>query len=58
MPVVSDDPNDPNTLTRRFGVKRFTIYRWQRAARAVLRAALERQNEREIDMSFLTSSIN
>ena len=23
MPVVSDDPNDANTLTRRFGVKRF-----------------------------------
>jgi len=54
MPISSDDPNDPNTLTGRFGVKRFTIYRWQRAARAILRAALERQNEREIDMSFLT----
>ena len=53
-PVSSDDPDDANTLTGRFGVKRFTIYRWQRAARAVLRAALERQNEREIDISFLT----
>jgi hypothetical protein len=56
LPVSSDDPNDSNTLTGRFGVKRFTIYRWQRHARGILRAALERQNEREIDMSFLTQA--
>jgi hypothetical protein len=54
LPVSSGDPDDPNTLTGRFGVKRYTIYRWQRTARAILRAALERQNERELDMSFLT----
>jgi DNA-directed RNA polymerase specialized sigma24 family protein len=52
-PVSSNDPAETNTLTRRFGVDRFKIYRWQRSARAVLRAALESQNEVEIDISWL-----
>jgi DNA-directed RNA polymerase specialized sigma24 family protein len=52
-PVSSNDPAETNTLARRFGVDRFKIYRWQRYARAVLRAALESQNEVEIDVSWL-----
>ena len=54
MPVSSNDPKDPNTLTGRFGVTRYVIYRWQAAARALLYDALEAQDECEIDMSFLT----
>ncbi len=53
-PISSDDPDDVNTLTHRYGVDRFTIYRLRRQARAILRAALERQTEREIDMGCLT----
>ena len=52
-PVSSSDPKDPNTLTGRFGVSRSTIYRWQDAARWTLYAALDGQDEREIDLSFL-----
>ena len=52
-PVSSNDPNDTNTLTNRFGVDRYKIYRWQRAARVVLRAALESQNEVDIDIDWL-----
>jgi len=51
--VSSSDPKDPNTLTGRFGVSRFAIYRWQDAARSVLYDALDRQNERDVDLSFL-----
>jgi hypothetical protein len=51
--VSSSLANDPNTLTGRFGVNRTTIYRWQDAARRVLYDALNRQNERDIDLSFL-----
>lgn len=56
VPVSSEDPA-VETLEHRFGVKRFTIYRWQRSARALLRAALKRQNERpNFDVSFLEGS--
>ena len=56
MPVSSSNPNDPHTLTRRFGVNRTTIYRWQNAARSLLYDALDRQGERHIDLSFLEFS--
>ncbi|HEY4302823.1 MAG TPA: hypothetical protein VGM82_00035 [Gemmatimonadaceae bacterium] len=52
-PVHSTDPNEQNTLTRRFGVNRKTIYRWQANVRSLLYHALNRQNERMIDLSFL-----
>lgn len=53
-PVSSNDPTDTNTLEHRFQVSRFTIYRWQRAARALLLAALQSQNERPgFDTGFL-----
>ncbi len=52
-PVSSSDPKDQNTLTGRFGVSRHTIYRWQDAARWRLYDALDRQGERDIDLSFL-----
>lgn len=53
LPVSSSNPKDPNTLTGRFGVNRYTIYRWQNAARSVVYDALDRQDERDIDLSFL-----
>ncbi|HEY4130928.1 MAG TPA: hypothetical protein VGM50_09945 [Gemmatimonadaceae bacterium] len=53
MPVSGASPKDPNTLTGRFGVNRYAIYRMQSAARAVLYDALDRQDERDIDLSFL-----
>lgn len=53
-PVSSENPNDPNTLVGRYKVRRQTIYGWQRAARALLWAALESQNERpDFEMSRL-----
>jgi DNA-directed RNA polymerase specialized sigma24 family protein len=52
-PVSSNDVNDTNTLTHRFGVDRYKIYRWQRAAQAILLAALESQDEVDIDVSWL-----
>src|SRR5437773_8501039 len=52
-PVSSKNPKDANTLTHRFGVDRYRIYRWQRYARAVLYAALGSQNEVEIDIGWL-----
>ncbi|HEY4304673.1 MAG TPA: hypothetical protein VGM82_09410 [Gemmatimonadaceae bacterium] len=51
--VSSTTPNDPKTLTGRFGVNRATIYRWQNTARCMLYDALDRQDERDIDLSFL-----
>jgi hypothetical protein len=51
--VSSSNPRDPNTLTGRFGVHRDTIYKWRDAARAAIYDALEQQNERDIDLSFL-----
>jgi hypothetical protein len=55
-PVSGEDPA-ADTLERRYGVKRFTIYRWQRSAAALLKAALERQSERpNFDISFLEGS--
>ena len=52
-PVSSEDPAI-DTWERRLGVKRFTIYRWRRSATAILKNALERQNERlNFDCSFL-----
>ena len=54
MPVSSDDPHDPNTLAGRLGLSRSTIYELKRTARAMFFAALIRQRECEIDMSFLT----
>jgi DNA-directed RNA polymerase specialized sigma24 family protein len=52
-PVSSNDESDTNTLARRFGVDRYKIYRWQRAAQATLLAALESQDEVDIDVSWL-----
>jgi hypothetical protein len=50
----SGDSSDTMTLAERFKVRRQTIYKWQRQVRALLRAALENQNEREIDLSYLS----
>jgi hypothetical protein len=52
-PVSSNDPNEHNTLVVRFNVTRQTIYTWRAQARVFIRAALERQNEHDIDLSFL-----
>jgi hypothetical protein len=41
------------TLTERFHVDRYMIYRWRRIARAKLLAALHEQDERDIDVSWL-----
>jgi hypothetical protein len=52
-PVSSDDPDDRTTLTARFNVDAPTIYRCRGDARAAVRAALERQNECEVDLTFM-----
>lgn len=45
-------------LDIRYGVSRFTIDRWVRAARAKLLAALIKQNECEINIDWLTRSLS
>jgi hypothetical protein len=57
LPVANKDPRDPKTLVGRFNLARSTIYELKRAARAILFAALQRQRECEIDISFLTFSV-
>ena len=54
--VSSKDPKDPDTLAGRLGVNPSTIHRLQDQARAVLRAALEAQNECEVDTSSLKAA--
>ncbi|HTE45672.1 MAG TPA: hypothetical protein VK636_10545 [Gemmatimonadaceae bacterium] len=54
--VSSKDVNDPNTLAGRLGVNPSTIHRLQDQARAILRAALEAQNEFEVDTSCLKAA--
>lgn len=52
--MMSEHPTSANTLAARYGVRRQTIYDWQRAARALLYAALDVQNERpDFDIRFL-----
>lgn len=41
-------------LETRYGVDRFQIRRWREIARTRIYAALQRQNERDIDISWLT----
>jgi hypothetical protein len=51
--ISSEDRTNTSTLEHRLGVGRDQINRWLRAARAILRAALEQQNEKEIDTTRL-----
>ena len=55
-PVSGKDPKDPNTLAGRLGVNPSTIHRLQDQARAILRAALEAQNECEVDIQSLKTA--
>jgi hypothetical protein len=51
--ISSLDPADTSTLTHRYGVDRFTIRRWLKTALALLLAALKKQDEVELDVSWL-----
>ena len=49
----SAEPSSMKELEQRFGVDRFQIRRWREIARTRIYAALQRQNERVIDISWL-----
>jgi hypothetical protein len=49
-------PHKP-AMTVRYGVDRYQIYRWRQVARVKLLRALEEQNEREIDVSWLREAL-
>lgn len=51
--ISSKDPTNTNTLEHRLRASRDQINRWQKTALAILRAALEQQNEQETDTSWL-----
>jgi hypothetical protein len=49
----SAEPSSMKELEGRYGVDRFQIHRWREIARTRIYAALQRQNERDIDISWL-----
>lgn len=51
--LFSAEPSSMKELEARYGVDRFQIYRWREIARTRIYAALQRQNERDIDISWL-----
>ena len=55
-PISGEARRGKVPLTKRYEVDRYTIYRWRRIARAKLLAALRKQNEREVDLSWLEES--
>ena len=55
-PISGEAVQGRAPLTERFGFDRYTIYRWRRIARAKLLAALRKQNECEVDLSWLEES--
>ena len=53
LPVSAKDPSNTETLEHLLKANSYQIYRWQRTALAILRAALDQQDERDIDVSRL-----
>lgn len=51
--ISSTDPNDASTLCRRYDVSRFVIGRWLNIAAALLYAALESQDEMDLDIGWI-----
>lgn len=51
----SATPSSMKELELRYGVDRFQIHRWRDIARTKIYGALQRQNERDIDISWLKS---
>ena len=51
--LFSANPSSMKELEDRYGVDRFQIDRWREIARTRIYAALQRQNERDIDLSWL-----
>lgn len=51
--LFSAQPSAMDALSERYGVDRFQIHRWREIARTKIYAALQRQNERDIDISWL-----
>ena len=56
-PVTGKGSGGKIPLTKRYGVSASTIHKWCRIARAKLLVALQKQDEREIDLSWLTDAI-
>jgi hypothetical protein len=52
-PISGTGDDGQPSLTERFQVDRYTIYRWRKIARTKLLVALREQDERDIDVSWL-----